>query len=64
VEQTNLRDTAETLGAFIRAGVTPTDAARLAGLTGEVEFVDAMPITLKPKPLLDAEVEKTQSEAQ
>ena len=64
VEQQNLKDTAETLGAFIRAGVTPEDAVRLAGLTGPIEFVDAMPITLKPKPLLDAEVQKTQSEAQ
>ena len=40
------RDQAETLGALIRAGVTPESAARQLGLPG-FTFVDALPITLK-----------------
>lgn len=62
-QQISLRDQAEALGAFIRAGVTPADAARLTGLDGDVEFIDALPITLKPNPLVEAEVAKTQAEA-
>ncbi|WP_301504950.1 hypothetical protein [Corynebacterium flavescens] len=34
------------MGALIRAGVDPEDAARVAGLTG-VKFIDGRPITLR-----------------
>ena len=64
VEQTSLRDKAEALGAFIRAGVEPVDAARIVGLDEGVDFIDALPVTLKPNPLLNAEVQKTEAEAQ
>ena len=57
------RDQAETLGALIRAGATPESASRQLGLTG-FDFVDALPITLKPKRLLEAETEATEAEAQ
>ena len=64
VEQVSLKEKAEALGAFIRAGVTPEDAARLAGLDEGVDFIDALPVTLKPNPLLQAETAKTEAEAE
>ena len=63
VEQVSLKEKAEALGAFIRAGVTPEDAARLVGLDEGVDFIDALPVTLKPNPLLQAETNKAESEA-
>jgi len=48
------REKAEALGAYIRAGVNPQDAANLVGI-GNVRFIDALPITLKPNTLLRAE---------
>lgn len=52
----NLRAQAEALGALIRAGVKPEDAAVAAGLNG-LSFVEAMPVTLKPYDMLAAETE-------
>jgi len=63
VEQTSLRERAEALGAFIRSGVVPQDAARLVGLDEGIEFIDALPITLKPNTLLAAETDATQAQA-
>jgi hypothetical protein len=63
VEQTSLKDRAEALGAFIRSGVIPADAARLAGLDEGVQFLDALPITLKPTPLVEAETAATEAQA-
>ena len=40
------RDQAEALGAYIRAGVSPQDAARIVGLS-DITFINATPITLK-----------------
>lgn len=61
VEQVSLKERAEALGAFIRAGVVPVDAARLVGLDTDVDFIDALPITLKPNNLLAAETDATQA---
>ena len=63
VEQTTLRERAEALGALIRSGVVPQDAARLVGLDENVGFIDALPITLKPNTLLEAETDATQAKA-
>lgn len=51
-----LRAQADALGALIRAGVKPEDAAAAVGLDG-VGFVDAMPVTLKPIEMLEAETD-------
>lgn len=43
----DLRTRAEALGVLIRAGVQPSAAASAVGMSG-LQFVEAMPITLKP----------------
>jgi hypothetical protein len=63
VEQVSLKERAEALGAFIRAGVIPQDASRLVGLEDGIEFIDALPVTLKPNTLLAAETDATQAKA-
>lgn len=63
VPQETVRDKAEALGTLVRAGVIPGDAARIVGLDSGLTFIDAMPITLKPTPLLDAETAATQAKA-
>jgi hypothetical protein len=58
----NYRAQAEALGAFIRAGVTPETASRVVGLS-DLEFIDALPITLKPNNLVQAETEVVEAQA-
>ena len=55
-ESKNFRDRAEALGVLIRSGVDPAAAARAVGLEG-LSFIDAMPVTLKPHEMLDAETQ-------
>jgi len=50
------REQAEALGAFIRAGVAPESAAAQVGLGQNLEFIDALPVTLKPNRVIDAEI--------
>lgn len=45
-ELEQLKDRAEVWGQLVRGGATPESAAQAAGLTG-LEFLDAMPVTLK-----------------
>lgn len=55
-ESADFRSRAEALGALIRSGVEPASAAAAVGLPG-LSFIDAMPVTLKPTEMLDAETE-------
>jgi len=57
VQEVTLKEQAEALGAFIRAGVEPDSAAELVGLGENLEFIDALPVTLKPNKVIDAEVD-------
>jgi len=50
------REQAEALGAFIRAGVSRQAAAQQVGLGEQLEFIDALPVTLKPNRVIDAEI--------
>lgn len=46
-------DQAETFGVLIRAGLTPAEAARLAGM-GRVEVIDGVPVTLRTPDEIEA----------
>ncbi len=41
------RDQAATLGELVRAGVDPTDAARLVGIASAITVVEGVPVTLR-----------------
>jgi phage portal protein BeeE len=41
------RDQAATLGELVRAGVDPTDAARLVGIASSITVVEGVPVTLR-----------------
>ena len=56
-EGVSLKEQAEALGAFIRAGVQPDSAAGIVGLGENLEFIDALPVTLKPNKVIDAEID-------